>query len=99
MQSILVTLILLQTTGITVASQVLERMGVDNNYLLFGLIAFIVVGLTAHKNLLFIVLILLLTTAIQLPQTFLLEFSIDPDVLLATLLVLVLSPLAERYLT
>jgi hypothetical protein len=98
MQMILASLILVQTTGITIAESLLTRLGVDSTILLTGLIACTVTGLIAHKNRLFIVLTLFLSIAINLPADFLKQVGIDPDILLATLLVMVLSPLVQHHL-
>ena len=89
-------LILAMTIGINVGQHLLDALNIDRNYLIISLIALIVAGLIAHTKLFFIVLVVILTASINLPPEMLIQYGINPDVLFATLLAVIVAPTAGK---
>lgn len=91
-------IVIMLSIGVNVGGHLLEQLNVDRSYLIITLIALAIAGLIAHSHLLFIVIISGLTISINLPQEELLVRGINPDILFATLLAVILAPPAVRLL-
>jgi hypothetical protein len=91
-------IIIMLTIGINVGQHLLEQLNIDRNYLFITLIAITIAGLVAHSKLLFIVIICGLTLAANIPPEELMTRGVNPDVLFATLLAVILVPAGARLL-
>lgn len=89
-------LIIFITIGITLSQALLERLGIETNYLYIALGAMMVSGLLVSRGLLLIIIAILMSVAVNLPIEFLLEYSIDRDVLMVFLLLMVIFPVGVR---
>jgi fucose permease len=91
-------LIVMLSIGVNVGQRLLEQFNIDRNYLLIALIAIVIAGLIAHRNLFFIVIVAGLTVAINLPAEEVISRGIDPDILFTTLLAVIVAPAGLRLL-
>jgi len=82
--------------GITLSQALLERVGLETDYLLVALGALIVSGLLVYRGLLLIIIALVMSLAVNLPSDFLLQYSVDRDVLMVILLLMVVFPIGVR---
>lgn len=96
MKIALVALVIFMTAGVTLSASLLERFGVDKNYLLIGLGAFVVTGLLAFRSLALVIIILLMALSINLPEEFLEQYYLDRDVLIVAVILMVIFPLVYR---
>lgn len=84
------------TLGITLSKALLERIGMDTNYLYIALGALVVSGLLVYRGLLLIIIALLMSLAVNLPGDLLAQYSLDRDVLMVVLLLMVIFPVGVR---
>ena len=91
-------LIVMLSIGANVGEHLLAQFNIDRNYLLIALIAIVIAGLIAHRNLFFIVIVAGLTVAINMPDAELIQRGLSPDILFATLLVVIIAPAGIRLL-
>jgi hypothetical protein len=91
-------LIVMLSIGANVGEHLLEQFNIDRNYLLIALIAIVIAGLVAHRNLFFIVIVAGLTVAINLPAEEVIRRGLNPDILFGTLLAVIVAPAAIRLL-
>lgn len=89
-------LIIFMTLGITLSKTLLERIGMDTNYLFIALGALVVSGLLVYRGLLLIIIALLMSLAVNLPVELLAQYSLDRDVLMVVLLLMVIFPIGVR---
>ena len=89
-------LIIFMTLGITLTKALLERIGMDTNYLYIALGALVVSGLLVYRGLLLIIIALLMSLAVNLPGDLLAQYSLDRDVLMVVLLLMVIFPVGVR---
>lgn len=89
-------LILFLTLGITLSQALLERVGMETDYLFIALGALVVSGLLVYRGVLLIILALTIGLAVNLPSDVLTQYSIDRDVLLVILLIMVIFPIGVR---
>lgn len=89
-------LIIFMTLGITLSKALLERIGMDTNYLYIALEALVVSGLLVYRGLLLIIIALLMSLAVNLPGDLLAQYSLDRDVLMVVLLLMVIFPVGVR---
>jgi len=89
-------LIIFMTLGITLSQALLERIGMETNYLLIALGAFVVSGLLVYRGLLLIVIAIVMSFAVNMPEDFLLQYSVDRDILMVILLMMVIFPIGLR---
>jgi len=89
-------LIIFMTLGITLSKALLERIGMDTNYLYIALGALVVSGLLVYRGLLLIIIALLMSLAVNLPGDLLAQYSLDRDVLMLVLLLMVIFPVGVR---
>ncbi|MGA1741978.1 MAG: hypothetical protein ACO4AC_07430 [Pseudohongiellaceae bacterium] len=89
-------LIIFMTLGITLSKALLERIGMDTNYLYIALGALVVSGLLVYRGLLLIIIALLMSLAVNLPGDLLAQYSLDRDVLMVVLLLMVIFPVGVR---
>lgn len=89
-------LIIFMTLGITLSKALLERIGMDTNYLYIALGALVVSGLLVYRGLLLIIIALLMSLAVNLPCDLLAQYSLDRDVLMVVLLLMVIFPVGVR---
>jgi hypothetical protein len=78
--------------GINTAQHLFAQLNISRSYLLFTLVAMTTAGLIAHRNLLFILLVFFLSVTINLPTDVLTHYSVDRQILLATLLSIIIVP-------
>ncbi len=64
-------LILFITIGVTLSRILLERVGLESDYLFVALGAIVVIGLLVYRGLLLVILVLIMSIAVNLPQDFL----------------------------
>ena len=93
---ILYGLIIFMTLGVTLSQTILERVGMETDYLLTALGAIVVTGLLVYRGLLLIIIVLLMSLAVNLPDDFLLQYSIDKDILMVMLMLMVIFPIGAR---
>jgi len=89
-------LIIFITLGITLSKALLEHIGMDTNYLYIALGALVVSGLLVYRGLLLIIIALLMSLAVNLPGDLLAQYSLDRDVLMVVLLLMVIFPVGVR---
>jgi len=89
-------LIIFMTLGITLSKALLERIGMDTNYHYIALGALVVSGLLVYRGLLLIIIALLMSLAVNLPGDLLAQYSLDRDVLMVVLLLMVIFPVGVR---
>lgn len=89
-------LIIFMTLGITLSKALLERVGMETNYLFIALGALVVTGLLVYRGLLLIIMAIAMSIAVNMPEDFLLQYSVDRDVLLVILLMMVIFPIGIR---
>jgi len=89
-------LIIFMTLGITLSKALLEHIGMDTNYLYIALGALVVSGLLVYRGLLLIIIALLMSLAVNLPGDLLAQYSLDRDVLMLVLLLMVIFPVGVR---
>jgi len=89
-------LIIFMTLGITLSKALLEHIGMDTNYLYIALGALVVSGLLVYRGLLLIIIALLMSLAVNLPGDLLAQYSLDRDVLMVVLLLMVIFPVGVR---
>jgi len=89
-------LIIFMTLGITLSKALLERIGMDTNYLYIALGALVVSGLLVYRGLLLIIIALLMSLAVNLPGDLLAQYSLDRDVMMLVLLLMVIFPVGVR---
>jgi hypothetical protein len=88
--------IIFLTLGITLSKALLERIGMDTNYLYIALGALVVSGLLVYRGILLIFIALLMSLAVNLPVEILSQYSVDRDVLMVVLLLMVIFPVGVR---
>jgi hypothetical protein len=89
-------IIIMLSIGINVGQHLLEQLNIDRNYLVITLVAITIAGLLAHRHLFFIVLVSGLTVAVNLPADMLQHNHINPEILFATLLAVIIAPTGMR---
>lgn len=89
-------LIIFMTLGITLSRALLERIGLETNYLFIALGALVVSGLLVYRGLLLIMIAIAMSIAVNMPEDFLVQYSVDRDVLLVILLMMVIFPIGVR---
>jgi len=89
-------LIIFMTLGITLSKALLEHIGMDTNYLYIALGALVVSGLLVYRGLLLIIIALLMSLAVNLTGDLLAQYSLDRDVLMVVLLLMVIFPVGVR---
>ena len=89
-------LIIFMTLGITLSQALLERVGMETNYLLIALGALVLSGLLVYRGLLLIIIALLMSLAVNLPVELLAQYSVDRDILMVVLLLMVIFPIGVR---
>ena len=95
---ILVFVVMLMTIAVNMPDNMLARVGIDNNYLIAALAAFVITGLIYYRGLMLIILVMLLSLAANMPESFTLNFGLDRDYFVATLVALVVIPIVARWL-
>lgn len=93
---ILYALIIFMTIGVTLSQVLLERIGMETDYMLIALGAMVVTGLMIYRGLFLIIIVLLMSLAVNLPADFLLQYSIDKDVLMVLLLLMIIFPVGIK---
>ncbi|MDG2090998.1 MAG: hypothetical protein P8J61_07855 [Gammaproteobacteria bacterium] len=88
-------LILFLTLGITLSQALLERIGMETDYLFIALGALVVSGLLVYRGLLLIIIALIICIAVNMPDM-LIRYSLDRDILMVVLLLMVIFPIGVR---
>jgi hypothetical protein len=96
MKFTLVFLVMYMSIGANLPDGVIARLGVDPNYLVGALFAFIITGLIAHRHLALIVLVILMCIGANLPADYAAQAGINRDVMMASLVTFALSPYIIR---
>lgn len=89
-------LIIFMTLGVTLSRALLERVGMETDYLFIALGALVVSGLLVYRGILLIVIALLMSLAVNLPGDVLMQYSIDKDVLMVILLLMIIFPIGVK---
>lgn len=89
-------LVIFMTLGVTLSHTLLQRIGIEPDYLMVALGAIVVTGLLVYRGLLLIMLVLLMSITINLPEGWLQQYSIDRDVLIVLQLMMVLFPIGIK---
>lgn len=92
MKFALVFFVMYMSIGVNLPDGIIGRLGVDPNYLIGALIAFVLAGLIAHRHLALIVLVTLMCIGANLPADYAAQVGINRDVLTAGLVACILSP-------
>jgi len=82
--------------GVTLSASLLDQFGIEKNYLLVGLGAFVITGLVAFRGMALIVIILFMSLAINMPEEVLAQYYLDKDILIAAIILMVIFPLVYR---
>ena len=82
--------------GVTLSVSLLDQFGIEKNYLLVGLGAFVITGLVAFRGMALIVIILFMSLAINMPEEVLAQYYLDKDILIAAIILMVIFPLVYR---
>jgi len=96
MKLVLVALIVFMSIGVTLSASLLDQFGIEKNYLLVGLGAFVITGLVAFRGMALIVIILFMSLAINMPEEVLAQYYLDKDILIAAIILMVILPLVYR---
>ena len=80
------------TLGISIASEMLGRLGLGDNYVIVVSLALVIAALLLSKNLLMIGIVILGVIAVNLPTATLQNYGLDQDMLLAFVCALILGP-------
>jgi hypothetical protein len=96
MKLVLVALIVFMSIGVTLSASLLDQFGIEKNYLLVGLGAFVITGLVAFRGMALIVIILFMSLAINMPEEVLAQYYLDKDILIAAIILMVIFPLVYR---
>jgi len=96
MKLVLVALIVFMSIGVTLSVSLLDQFGIEKNYLLVGLGAFVITGLVAFRGMALIVIILFMSLAINMPEEVLAQYYLDKDILIAAIILMVIFPLVYR---
>jgi len=91
-----VALIVFMSIGVTLSVSLLDQFGIEKNYLLVGLGAFVITGLVAFRGMALIVIILFMSLAINMPEEVLAQYYLDKDILIAAIILMVIFPLVYR---
>jgi hypothetical protein len=94
----LIFLVVVLVLAVNTPEGFLVRLGFDPNILMITLIALVITGLVAQRNLALVVLVVLLIVGANLPPETAESLGVNPDYLLATLIGLVLAPIVIRYM-
>jgi|APSaa5957512535_1039671.scaffolds.fasta_scaffold223410_1 hypothetical protein len=78
--------------GISIASEMLGRFGLGDNYVAVVSVAFVIAAFMLSKNLYMIGFVILGVIAVNLPEATLMNYGLDQDVLLAFVCALILGP-------
>ena len=78
--------------GANLADGFMYRLGFDPDILLVALIAFVIAGMIAYRNIALIVMVVLLTIGANVSEETALSMGYDPDYLLIGLITLVITP-------
>ncbi len=89
-------LIIFMTLGVSLSKALLDRVGMDTNYLLIALGALVVSGLLVYRGLLLIIIAIGMSFAVNMPEDFLLQYSVDKDILMVILIMMVIFPIGIR---
>ena len=80
------------TLGVTLASDMLSRFGLEDNYVVVFSVAFIIAGIILSKNLTMFLTVLLGVVLCNLPDATLASYNLDRDILLASVCAIVMAP-------
>ena len=80
------------TLGVTLASDMLSRFGLEDNYVVVFSVAFIIAGIILSKNLTMFLTVLLGVVLCNLPDATLSSYNLDRDILLASVCAIVMAP-------
>lgn len=84
--------VLFITLGVTIATEILGQLGLEQNYVLLFSFAFVVAILLLSRSWFYIGVVLLGVAAINLPDPTLLRFGLDRDVVIAFVCAVILLP-------
>jgi ankyrin repeat protein len=78
--------------------KIIGLSGVDHRWLVFGLLLVVTIALVRYSRLVMVLSVVILALGANLPQGLAATFNIEPGILMAALVVIVLLSLANRYL-
>lgn len=95
MKFLLVFLIILMTIGINLPDGMLANLGLDPDWLMAALAAWLLTALVIHRRMALIVLVVFMSLMVNLPV----DLGIDKDVLLGAMVAVLVTPfIALRFL-
>lgn len=95
----LVFLVVCLAIGINMPDNILARYGIEASALTVALAAIALTGMIAYRRMSLIFVMVLLVVGANLPEgTAFMGYSIDRDVMLATLIALIIIPVIQRQL-
>jgi hypothetical protein len=84
--------------GANLSNGMMNRLGLDQDILLMALIAFVIAGLTSHRNIALTLLVVVTTFGANVSEETARSIGYNPDYLLAGLVVLVVLPFCCKLL-
>jgi|GEM_PF-224407 len=87
------------TLGLTIANETLSQLGLEQNYVIFCSVGFIVASLLLSRHVGLIMAVIVGVVTINLPDATLARYYLDRDVLLAFVCALILLPTIYHLLT
>ncbi|MAM69524.1 MAG: hypothetical protein CMP91_00080 [Gammaproteobacteria bacterium] len=96
MNIIFYALVLFLTVGVAFSQTLLERIGLEPDYLLITLGAIVITGLLVYRGLLLVLLVAGLSVALNLPTELLQQYSIDRDILIVVLILMIVFPIGAK---
>ena len=91
-RAVMYALVFFSLIGISLASEMLDRLGLGDNYVYIVSLGFAFSVLLLNKQRLLVFCVLLGVLAINLPESFLATYQIDRDMLLASVCSFILVP-------
>ena len=94
----IISLTMFMSIGANLADGFMYRLGFDPDILFVALIAFVIAGMIACRNIALIVIVVLLTIGANISEETALSIGYDPDYLLMGLITLVFVPFVCKQL-
>ena len=95
LKAILVFLVLFMSITVNLPESFLGRIGVDANYVMAGLVAVVLTGMTTHKNTLLTILVVACCLLANMPET-VASWGLDSDYFFGVLIALVVTPIGAK---
>lgn len=80
------------TLGITLANEMLSRIGIEGNRVALFSVAFLLAVLLLSRNLVMVAIVVIGVLALNLPESLLMQYHLDRDMLLAMIGATIIVP-------